>query len=62
MKYVRKRKIIKYLSFVLAIAFVIGTGFIIKKTFFYTKDDLINISKLSDDFMDVYFKDISKGY
>lgn len=61
MKCVRKRKMIKYLSITLVFVFIIGIGLFIKNTFFYTKDDLINISKLPDDFMDVYFKDISKA-
>lgn len=61
MKYVRKRKMIKYLSFILMFVFIIGIGLFIKNTFFYTTDSLINITKLPDDFMNNYFQEIGKA-
>lgn len=49
----------KIFSFVLALTILFDVVVFAKKTIFRKKDDLINISSLSEEFMDNYFEEVS---
>ena len=49
----------KIFSFVLALTILFDVVVFAKKTIFKKKDDLINISSLSEEFMDNYFEEVS---
>ena len=57
-----KNKLKIFLLAILVITVVLSGGLLVEKTLFKDKDnDLINISYLSEDFMDDYFKEISNA-